>query len=156
MNNLIVIITLTQEICFDNYQTFMCREKNISFTQGSIIKIANIDCKILKELPGKLYEISIETSMVEKFANNLKWSIDDYLEILVDIEDDGNECNFYINKINFYHSLLIQYLFEHNLCECHTCKDYINLDKEHIEYGDKHFCSHDHQKVHQHSLDYRI
>jgi hypothetical protein len=134
----------------------MCRDSDISLTPGTIIELANIDCKILKELPGKLFEVSIETSIVEKFANNLKWSLDDFFKILEGIEGEENECEFYLNKINFYHSLLKQYLSEHNLCECHTCKDYINLDKEHLEYNDKQFCSSDHQKVHEHSLDVRI
>ena len=99
----------------------MCRDSDISLTPDTIIQLGNIDCKILKELPGKLFEVSIEISIVEKFANNLKWSLDDYFEALgkAEIED---ECEFYLNKINFYHSILKQYLSEHNLSECYTCK----------------------------------
>jgi hypothetical protein len=156
MNNLIVIIALTQETCFDSYTKFMCRDSDISLTPGTIIELGNIDCKILKELPGKLFEVYIGTSIVEKFANNLKCSLDDCFETLADIEGEEDESEFYLDKINFYHSLLKQYLFEHNLCECHTCKDYINLDTEHLEYDDKRFCSSDHQKVHEHSPGVRI
>lgn len=156
MNNLIVIIALTQEDCFDSYTKFMCRDSDISLTPDTIIQLGNIDCKILKELPGKLFEVSIEISIVEKFANNLKWSLDDFFKTLEDIEGEEAECEFYLNKINFYHSLLKQYLSEHNLSECYTCKDYINLDKEHLIYKSKVFCSSNDQKVHEHSMDTRM
>lgn len=156
MNNLVIITTLTQEDCFDSYTKFMCRESDISLTPDTIIQLGDIDCKILKELPGKLFEISIETGVIEKFANNLKWSLDDFFEILEDIEGEKDECEFYLNKINFYHSLLKQYLSQHNLSKCHTCKDYINLDKEHLVYKSKVFCSSNDQKIHEHSMDTRM
>jgi hypothetical protein len=154
-----IILGLSQEQCFDNYTKYMFREKDISLEVRTIIQVANIDCTILTVIKQGVYALSVETGLVEKFANCLKYTIDELHEKIYELcnviscDEDKYETEFYMKRLDFYDPLLSSFVKQHNLGKCYSCEEYINLDNEHLKQYDKDYCSSICKNIHESSTD---
>lgn len=159
MDDLKVVVTLTQEDCFKKYMDFLLRKSDIELVNGTQIEIADINCTISKVLKNNQFEVVVQTGLVEKFACNLKWSREETdeevskLSDTVSCDQEKEECDFYISKSAFYQQILNVILKQHDLCECATCKDYVDLTKEHLKTGQNVFCSNNCEQTHLSALE---
>lgn len=143
MSDLKVVVTLTQENCFNEYNQYSLRKEDLPLTVGSTVSIADIDCKISQVLSDGRIELTVPRS-IEAFADDLKCSYEEFLLQVDKLVDFGKsrECDYYNQQKMFYYALYVEFKKGHTVVECGntSCGKHVNTTHEHLKSGNKVYC----------------